>query len=39
MKTHRRQPVEERLRIRSVNWPEAVTPIAHLMVRIYRVGA
>lgn len=38
MKTQRRQPVEERLRIRSVNWPEAVTPIAHLMVRIYRVG-
>jgi DNA-binding MarR family transcriptional regulator len=38
MKTNRRLPVDERLRMRSVNWPEAVTPISHLMVRIYRVG-
>jgi DNA-binding MarR family transcriptional regulator len=39
MKSNRRQPVDERLRMRSVNWPEAVTPISHLMVRIYRVGS
>lgn len=34
----RRLPVEDRLRIRSDHWPEAVTPIAHLMMRVYRVG-
>lgn len=38
MTTNRRQPVDERLRMRSVNWPEAVTPISHLMLRIYRVA-
>ena len=34
----KRLPVDERLRMRSENWPEAVTPISHLMVRIYRVA-
>ena len=38
MQTNRRQAVDERLKKRSQNWPEAVTPISHLMVRIYRVG-
>jgi DNA-binding MarR family transcriptional regulator len=38
MTTKRCLPVDERLRMRSENWPEAVNPIAHLMVRIYRVG-
>ena len=37
-KTVRRLPVEERLRIRAEHWPEAVTPIAHLMMRVYRLG-
>jgi DNA-binding MarR family transcriptional regulator len=37
-KKGRRLPVEERLRIRSEHWPEAVTPIAHLMMRVYRFG-
>jgi len=39
MKTDRRLPVDDRLKMRSVNWPEAVTPISQLMVRIYRVGS
>ena len=34
----RRLPVEDRLRIRAEHWPEAVTPIAHLMMRVYRLG-
>jgi len=38
MKTDRRLTVDERLKMRAVNWPEAVTPIAQMMVRIYRVG-
>lgn len=38
MKTNRRLPVDDRLRMRSKHWPEAVTPISQLMVRIYRVG-
>jgi DNA-binding MarR family transcriptional regulator len=38
MKPGRRQPVNERLRTRSKHWPEAVTPIAHLMVRVYRLA-
>jgi DNA-binding MarR family transcriptional regulator len=32
-------PVEDRLKIRAEHWPEAVTPIAHLMMRVYRLGA
>src|SRR5262245_29821509 len=39
MKTERRLPVDERLKIRSQHWPEAVTPISQLMVRSYRVGS
>jgi DNA-binding MarR family transcriptional regulator len=31
-------PVEDRLRLRAEHWPEAVTPIAHLMMRVYRLG-
>lgn len=37
-KKPRRLPVEDRLRMRSEHWPEAVTPIAHLMMRVYRLG-
>jgi len=33
-----RLPVDERLKMRSVHWPEAVTPIAHMMVRVYRLA-
>ena len=32
------QTADEILRVRAENWPEAVTPIAHLMVRIFRFG-
>ena len=38
-KNDRRLSVDERLKIRSENWPEAVTPIAHLMMRVFRVGS
>ncbi|MBX9774131.1 MAG: MarR family transcriptional regulator [Xanthobacteraceae bacterium] len=38
MTTRRRLAVDERIRMRSENWPEAVTPISQLMVRIYRVA-
>jgi DNA-binding MarR family transcriptional regulator len=31
-------PVDERIKMRSENWPEAVTPVSQLMVRIYRVA-
>jgi DNA-binding MarR family transcriptional regulator len=34
----RRQAADEILRVRAENWPEAVTPIAHLMVRVFRFG-
>jgi DNA-binding MarR family transcriptional regulator len=37
-KNGRRLPVHERLKIRADHWPEAVTPISHLMMRIYRLG-
>jgi DNA-binding MarR family transcriptional regulator len=38
MKTNRRQPVADRLRMRSEHWPEAVTLVSQLMVRVYRLG-
>jgi len=37
-KSNRRLPVDERLKLRSQNWPEVVTPIAHLMMRVFRVS-
>ena len=39
MDANRRQTVDERLKTREKYWPAAVTPISHLMVRIYRVGS
>ncbi len=37
-KNDRRLPIDERLKIRAQHWPEAVTPIAHLMMRVYRLA-
>lgn len=34
----RRQAADEIIRSREETWPEAVTPITHLMVRAYRFG-
>ncbi len=34
----RRQTADNILKARAENWPEAVTPITHLMVRIFRFG-
>jgi DNA-binding MarR family transcriptional regulator len=39
MDTNRRQTADERLKTRAKYWPDAVTPISQLMVRIYRVGS
>jgi DNA-binding MarR family transcriptional regulator len=39
MKTGRRLPVDARLKLRAAHWPEAVPPIAQLMVRVFRVGS
>jgi len=36
MRADRRQTADEILGARAKNWPEAVTPIAHLMVRVFR---
>ena len=38
MSLGRRQTADEILRDRARNWPEAVTPISQLMVRIFRFG-
>src|SRR5262249_62125986 len=36
MRADRRQTADEILSARAKNWPEAVTPIAHLMERVFR---
>lgn len=38
MSAGRRQTADDILKTRGENWPEAVTPITHLMVRIFRFG-
>lgn len=39
MRTGRRQTADDILKTRGENWPEAVTPITHLMVRIFRFSS